>query len=66
MSIDRALRATETEDTDDIEIIDPIIDPDFPDSEPLVIDPDVHPETLISTCHNIVSRWHRDTMTASQ
>jgi hypothetical protein len=30
MSIDRALRATETEGTDDIEIIDPIIDPDFP------------------------------------
>ena len=66
MSIDRALRTTETEGTDDIEIIDPIVDPDFPDSEPLVIGPDVHPETLISTCHNIVSRWHKDTVTASQ
>ena len=68
MSIDRALRATVMEDADDIEIIEPIFEPDFPDSDSdaVVIDPDVHPETLISTCHNVVSAWHRDGVAASQ
>ena len=66
MSIDRALRATEMKDTDDMEIVESISDPDFPDSETIVIDPDVHPETLISTCHNVVSAWHKDGVAASR
>ena len=47
-------------DTDDVEMVEPISDPDFPDSETVVIDPDVHPENLIATCHNIVSAWNKD------
>jgi hypothetical protein len=66
MLIDRALRATEMGDADDVEMVEPVSDPDFPDSETVVIDPDVHPENLIATCHNIVSAWHKDGVATSQ
>jgi hypothetical protein len=32
----------------------------------VVIDTDLHPETLLVTCHNIVSQWHKDTIAATR
>ena len=48
------------------DVIDPTSDIDVSDSDDVVIDTDLHPETLLVTCHNIVSQWHKDTIAATR
>jgi hypothetical protein len=44
-----------------------ISDMDILEAEILVIDPDLHPGTLVTTCHNIiVSLWHKDGTATTQ
>ena len=66
MSIDMALRVSNMEETGDLDVIDPISDIDDSDSDDVVIDTDLHPETLLMTCHNIVSQWHKDSIAATR